>query len=226
MAKLISDRPIVSEDEDLLGLTSFADALALSLAEMAPDDGLVISVQGEWGAGKTSAIEIAQRRLIIRELARERTVSVADIEQRDWKSVQDDWDAIVDTRRTQIVRFNPWNFSGQENLVRAFFKEVGATIGHPPDGAISRAITKITDHLPSAGTLIGGLVGGTTSGGAAIATGATLGRATGEGIQRLLTSSGSLEAAKRELADALRESGKRIVVIVDDLDRLVRYQRL
>jgi predicted KAP-like P-loop ATPase len=219
VAKLVSDRPIKSEEEDVLGFTSFADALAKSLAEMAPDDGLVISVQGEWGSGKTSAIELAQRRLVIRELAREEGVSVDEVEKRTWKSVEEKWQSIAKTRRTHIVRFNPWNFSGQDNLVRAFFAEVGATIGHPPNGPIGKAIRKITDHLPNTGTLVGGLIGGAASAGAAKGAGATLGRAVGEGAQRFLTS--TLESAKRELADALRQAGKRIVVIVDDLDRLL-----
>jgi hypothetical protein len=87
MPNLISDRPISAEGDDVLGLTSFADALAKSLAEMAPDEGLVISVEGEWGSGKTSAIQLAERRLIIRELALEKSISIDDIEKRDWKPV-------------------------------------------------------------------------------------------------------------------------------------------
>ena len=70
VARLQGDRPIKSETEDVLGFSSFADALARSLTEMAPDDGLVVSVEGEWGSGKTSAIELTHRRVILRELAR------------------------------------------------------------------------------------------------------------------------------------------------------------
>lgn len=221
MPNLVSDKPISSEDDDVLGLTSFADALAKSLVEMAPDEGLVISIQGDWGSGKTSAIQLAQRRLIIRELAREKSVPVAQIEGHDWSSIESDWNSIVGQRRTHIVRFNPWNFSGQDNLVRAFFSEIGATIGHPPDGPIARAINKITDHLPNAGTLLGGFIGGAASHGVGIGAGATIGRAAGEGASRLLGNQGSLESAKQDLATALKEASKRIVVIIDDLDRLL-----
>lgn len=125
MANLLSDKPITSESEDVLGLTSFADALAKSLGEMAPEEGLVVSVEGEWGAGKTSAIQLTQRRLIIRELARELGVPLAELESREWSSIEANWDSLVDKRRTHIVRFNPWNFSGQDNLVRAFFLRLG-----------------------------------------------------------------------------------------------------
>jgi KAP family P-loop domain len=214
VANLLSDKPISSEEEDVLGLISFADALAKSLVEMAPDDGLVVSVQGAWGSGKTSAIQLAQRRLIIRELARERAVALKEIENRDWKTNEDEWNSIVDRRRMHIVRFNPWNFSGQENLVRAFFSEIGATIGHPPDGPISRAINKVTDHLPNAGTLVGALIGLAATGGPGVGAGTAIGRAAGEGAKRLIGSTESLESAKQGLAAALRESGKRIIVIV------------
>ena len=51
MAALFVDKPIATEKEDVLGLTSLADALAKSIAEMVSIDGVVISVEGEWGAG-------------------------------------------------------------------------------------------------------------------------------------------------------------------------------
>jgi len=144
--RLQGDRPIKSEAEDLLGFSNFADALARSLTEMAPDDGLVISVEGEWGAGKTSAIELTQRRIILRELTRETQTDLAILESREWTFIEEDWRKISDTRKTHIIRFNPWNFSGQENLTRAFFREVGAVVGHPPDGPIAKAVKKITEY--------------------------------------------------------------------------------
>ena len=218
---LVGDRPIKSENEDVLGFGSFADALAKSLMEMAPDEGLVISVEGVWGAGKTSALELTQRRIIIRELARELKKTIEEIERRDWTSVEADWGARKETRHTHIIRFNPWNFSGQENLVRAFFTEVGAVIGHPSNGAIARAIKRITDYLPSTGTVVGGGIAAVSAGLPAAGVGATAGGAIGESIRRVLATSDSLESAKQALGDALRQSDKRIVVIIDDLDRLL-----
>jgi len=218
---LVGDRPIKSESEDVLGLLPFADALAKSLTEMAPDDGLVISVEGEWGTGKTSAIELTQRRVVTRELARELLLSIAEVERRGWSWIEGEWEKRVETRRTHLIRFNPWNFSGQENLVRAFFKEVGAVIGHPPDGAIARAIKKVTEYLPNAGTVVGGMFGVMAGGVPAAAIGATAGRAVAESAQRVLATSESLESAKHELGEALRQFGKRIIVIIDDLDRLL-----
>lgn len=216
-----ADKPISSEKEDVLGFSSFANALAVSLTSMSPDDGIVISIEGEWGTGKTSAIQLTERRLIILELAREKNVSVEEIESCDWSTLKADWVDLSDKRRMHIIRFNPWNFSGQENLVRAFFTEVGAVVGHPSGGAIAKAIKKITDYLPTIGT-VAGAGGGLLLGGApAAGAGAAAAKAVGEGIERFVGSPQSLETAKRELASALQESGKRLVVIIDDLDRLM-----
>jgi predicted KAP-like P-loop ATPase len=218
---LQGDRPIKSEAEDILGLSSFADALARSLTEMAPDEGLVISVEGEWGAGKTSAIELTQRRVILRELAHETRTDIADLESREWDFVENEWRNIAETRRTHIIRFNPWNFSGQENLTRAFFKEVGVVVGHPPEGPVAKAVKKITEYLPGAGAIIGGGIGAVAGHGVGAGPGATAGRAAGEGIRTFFSQSDTLETAKRELGEALRGASKRIVVIIDDLDRLL-----
>jgi predicted KAP-like P-loop ATPase len=218
--RLSGDKPIRFESEDVLGFTTFADALARSLTEMAPDDGLAISVEGEWGAGKTSAIELTRRRVILRELSCETGTKVTELERQDPAELEQKWNEVAQTRRTHIVPFNPWNFSGQENLTRAFFKEVGAVIGHPPDGPVAKAVKKITDYLPSAGAAIGSGIGAAAGHVSGIGPGATVGRAVGESAQRLFGGTDSLETAKRELGDALREAGKKIIVIIDDLDRL------
>ncbi|MGM4907630.1 KAP family P-loop NTPase fold protein [Tardiphaga sp. 866_E4_N2_1] len=218
---LSSDRPIASEDDDVLGFSQFADALARSLTEMAPDEGIVVSIEGAWGAGKTSALRLIERRIIIRELARESGIAVADLVEREWSAVEVEWEAFHGKRKTHLIRFNPWNFSGQENLVRAFFGEVGAAIGHSENGAISNAIKKLTAYLPSVGVVAGGAGALAAGGVAAFGVGSAAGRAVGEGIQSFASKTSSLESLKRDLAVALRESAKRIIIVIDDVDRLM-----
>jgi predicted KAP-like P-loop ATPase len=221
VGRLQGDRPIKSEAEDILGFSSFADALARSQTEMAPDEGLVISVEGEWGSGKTSAIELTTRRVVLRELARETPAKIEELEGKDWVSIGKAWDEIISSRRTHLIRFNPRNFSGQENLVRAFFAEVGAVIGHPPEGKLAKAVKKIVDYLPSVGMVAGAGVGAVAGHDVGAGPASGVGKALGESAKKLLTSVDTLEGAKRELDAALRECGKRIIVIIDDLDRLL-----
>jgi predicted KAP-like P-loop ATPase len=216
---LLGDRPISSESDDILGFAQFADALAKSLTEMAPDEGIVISLEGPWGTGKTSAIQLTERRLLVRELAREKDIPIETLANRNWPEIQKEWDDLIETRRTHVIRFNPWNFSGHENLVRAFFYEVGATLGG--NGALANAAKRIADYLPAVGTFAGAAAS-LAAGAIPIASvAATAGRAAGEGAQRLLGTNQSLERAKHALAIQLRQSNKRIIVIIDDLDRLL-----
>ena len=66
--KLFADHPISHPKDDAFGLSSFADALATSLLKMSPADGLVISVEGPWGSGKSSAIALTTRTIKLRVL--------------------------------------------------------------------------------------------------------------------------------------------------------------
>ncbi|WP_330084298.1 P-loop NTPase fold protein [Methylocystis iwaonis] len=218
--RLYADRPISHPQDDAFGLSSFADALATSLLQMSPKDGLVISVEGPWGAGKSSAIALATRTIKLRlliGLGEER----AALEKATEQQLDVKWAENAKTRTAHIVRFNPWNFSGQENLVRAFFNELAAQIDAEPEGKLKKAMNRLAGYLPS---VTGGLAAAAMLAignlPAAAAAGAT-GRAAGETAERALSYESSLEDAKEKLAEALREADQRIIVIIDDLDRLL-----
>ena len=52
------DRPIESIGEDRLGFEESARHIARALVEMSSTEGFVIGVEGEWGSGKTSFINL------------------------------------------------------------------------------------------------------------------------------------------------------------------------
>jgi len=96
-----ADRPIQKLDEDRLGRRGFAEALAQSVAEWSGEDSLVIGVYGEWGSGKSSVKNMVRDALC--HLSSEKCPDVAE--------------------------FNPWQFSGHNELPEAFFREVGIILG-------------------------------------------------------------------------------------------------
>ncbi|MEQ1941500.1 P-loop NTPase fold protein [Mesorhizobium sp. VNQ89] len=218
--RLFGDRPISHPSEDAFGLSSFAEALANSLLQMSPKDGLVISVEGPWGAGKSSAIALAVRSIKLRVLSGA-AEGRDDLEKLAEAGLDAKWAEKARLRKTHIVRFNPWNFSGQENLVRAFFSELSAQIDVEPEGALKKAMNTLAGYLPS---VAGGLVAGgflATGNIPAAAAGGAVGKAAGEAASKLIRSESSLEGAKKKLAEALRTADQRIIIIIDDIDRLL-----
>lgn len=95
-----ADSPIRAKEGDLFGrgrmAASVAGMINSSLGhEAAGDESLVVGIEGEWGSGKTSFIN-----LILENLK--------SFEQRDYL----------------IIEFNPWNFSDQNELITDFFESI------------------------------------------------------------------------------------------------------
>lgn len=82
-----TDKPINKISEDKLGRSSFAKQLANAIMQFKTKDNYAISLQGKWGCGKTSVLNMAVEE--IRQLS----------------EVVDNSEKIV------IVQFNPWNFT-------------------------------------------------------------------------------------------------------------------
>lgn len=96
-----SDRPGTLPDHDALSRRGFAQRVAKELRGWRQKDSLVISLNGDWGSGKTTLVNL------IRHYA---------LDQADE----------ADEARPIFVSFNPWQWSGQDLLMQAFFDEVGA----------------------------------------------------------------------------------------------------
>lgn len=111
----------------------------------------------------------------------------------------------------ETVRFNPWLFSGSDDLIGRFFKELATALGRS-EGPFARVAGKLGIY---AGALSGfarlvPVAGGTIS--TAMASAAELSNA--------LAGEPPLETRRLELASVLEETNGRLVVFLDDLDRL------
>ena len=66
-----SDRPVYRPKDDLLGRAKFSLFLARAIDNLSlAKDGFVIAVMGEWGAGKSSVVEMTARYLTHLEMER------------------------------------------------------------------------------------------------------------------------------------------------------------
>src|ERR1044071_6743324 len=95
-------KPLSDPALDRFNYGPVAQKLATSIQKMSPPEGLVIGIYGEWGLGKSTFIEFVVHYL---------------------KQFPADEQPV-------IMRFNPWWFSGSENLVKHFFDQLLATLGN------------------------------------------------------------------------------------------------
>lgn len=187
-----ADRPRTRLGEDELGYREFAEAVAAALASRAGDEGIVIAIHGRWGTGKTSAVNMALDALECIEAS------------------------LPEDRRTIVARFNPWWFSEQKDLTRAFFSEINASIGRRLSQGVRDGFRKVAKRVTGASDLVSAMLAWTPAGPAAKQI-AEIVKGAGEEIQE----ERSLESVRDDLAHALRAESRNIVVVIDDVDRLM-----
>lgn len=181
MTALSADRPSSNPQDDLFGHAPFAESLANSICRYPGDEGLVLALYGPWGSGKSTVLSYVRHFL----------------EQRP------------EAEQPAIVTFNPWWFSGQDNLARAFLGQLQAVLP-----AKNEKFKKLGDLFGDFAEGVGGLIdlSGMT-GGAGIKIGKLIGLVSKRKPK-------DVPALKSEISKILREAGKRILVVIDDIDRL------
>jgi len=181
MTALSADRPSIDPKDDLFGHAPFAKSLADSICRYPGSDGLVLALYGPWGSGKSTALGYVGHY----------------IEQQPEED------------RPVVVPFNPWWFSGQENLARAFLGQLQAVLPNKSD-----KFKKLGYLLGDFAEGVGGLIdlSGVTGGAAG-----KLGKLVGMLAKRKPK---DVPALKSEISKILREAKKRILVVIDDIDRL------
>ncbi|WP_314442232.1 KAP family P-loop NTPase fold protein [Massilia timonae] len=181
MTALCADRPSSNPQDDLFGHAPFAESLSNSICRYPGNDGLVLALYGPWGSGKSTVLSYVRHFL----------------EQRP------------EAEQPVIVTFNPWWFSGQENLARAFLGQLQAVLPTK-----SEKFKKLGDLLGDFAEGVGGLIdlSGMTGGAAGM-----IGKFIGMVTKRKPK---DVPALKSEISKILREAGKRILIVIDDIDRL------
>lgn len=186
-----ADKPIVSKDEDLLGRSTFSNKLAKAIYEYNDDSGLVIGLFGKWGTGKTSVINMAEEELL--RLSK------------------------TDDNKPLIVKFSPWNYSNQDNLISLFFHSLNNKLQNSNNEKLKG---KIGDFLKNYADAVDGLAVIPAIGPVLAPILKTILKVKGD----KLTKAPDLEESKDELKNALSDISSKIVVVIDDIDRLNNSQ--
>lgn len=111
-----------------------------------------------------------------------------------------------------IIRFNPWWFSGQSDLMNKFFSqlEAGLETGDPSFDSVRDDLSRFAAALSR--VPLESITGIPTS------------RAFGYISKMLEVEEPNLEEVKNEISASLREADQQIVVFIDDIDRLTEEE--
>lgn len=168
---ILPDYPINNKDEDKLGRAPLAKKVSELVASYQGSESFVIGIEGQWGSGKTSFINLVVNN-------------------------------IVDEENLVFIHFNPWNFSGQNELISDFFSALLEAL----EGKVNKGTIKSLKNYASK-----------------LQVSFSPSIPTGVGTINLPTigrSPKSLGQQRKEIDLALRNLDKKIVVIIDDTDRL------
>lgn len=110
MKEKLIDSPITDYSEDLLNRKIFVDTLASSLQNWDKEESLVIGLYGKWGSGKSSVINLVEKRLS---------------EEKNKLSKKEQKKAPI------VVKFNPWGYSESEDLFDPFIMQLNKTLKGP-----------------------------------------------------------------------------------------------
>jgi hypothetical protein len=116
---LLTDVPLVDPRQDRLGRASFARSLAQSVLALKGDDSFVVGICDQWGSGKSSILN-----MMIAELGKGRSKN-----------------------RPVILRFNPWLYSGRDQLLQAFLHQLGTTLDRVEKEKGPRNAAKMLDRF-------------------------------------------------------------------------------
>lgn len=187
-----TDRSLQDESEDKFQRLGFSNRIAQTIIERKSEECIVYGIYGAWGEGKTTVLNFIQNELLKK------------------------YPEII------TIKFNPWMFPDEKTLLINFFNKLAKEVKKGrEDESLKNGKQKkrgwnrrksndlktnteiLGDHFQSYGQ-IASIVGA------------------GETIETIgkFLSKGDIEDLKNRLEEKLKNEGKKIVVIIDDIDRL------
>lgn len=210
---LRNDQAISSSAEDRFGWGAAVDRLAEWIEFVNPDDRMVIGIHGPWGSGKSSFLNLVEERL-------------RKGEQQAEESKEDRNDLLV-------FRFQPWLFSGSQEFVVSFCCELSEFLRNSTGagGVTDRGIEHVAGLIAKYGQTLSkcavaglaplGPVGVLGAGAASVGISFVTHwhNAKGKGAV-------STQAQKKRIEALLKDYDRKIVVVIDELDRLQHAELL
>ncbi len=189
--EFLADKPIESVSNDLLNRGSFASRIANCLISNQKQESIVISLNGKWGSGKSSILNMVKEEL----LSKKNTAKKQMI--------------------PHIIDFTPWNFLSQDNIIEQFFNTLQSNFKYSKLKKLLMSAGKIVtsdnvvgslDYIPIPPTAVVAIK--------------KLSKAFKNYISAVENKSGDLISKKDVVEKYLKKSKIHFIVFIDDLDRL------
>lgn len=176
-SNLTGDAALQSPSEDRLGYSDFAAHISDTISGWTPNEEFVVGIYGEWGSGKSTILNFVECEL------------------------KDQDDPPI------IIRFNPWWFSGQDDLIQKFFSQLRTGLGTGKKYEETRekisSLSKTVSKVPFSKL-----------------TGVPAGSIFGVAADYISVDDENIGQLKATISENLREINQPIVVFIDDIDRL------
>jgi predicted KAP-like P-loop ATPase len=193
------DYPLNDPAHDILGRKNFSEMLAQSIIKLKASQGFVYGLYGPWGSGKSTVINFTEH--YIEEHNKEAKAE----------------------GKVVIFKFNPWMFSGSENLTKVYLDQLQIRLGMEDVSENLKGLSKkfevIERSLAFASPIINLALPGV---------GSSIVNSVNQSLSsaREISNSSSelmkkdLFHIKEEITKTLQSQNDKILVIIDDLDRL------
>ena len=223
---LLSDEPIERPEKDKFDFKRFAQSIARSIIKNNNPEGIVIAINGPWGSGKSSVINLVKHYLEEKVKSNQSPDSF-EFPRRalNWlKSLapkmcsrQIDGDTInASNVSLEILEFKCWWwFRGEEALMIEFFHQLYRALDKSGLEVAKKAVSRLGSIMlrnlaPLAGATTNHFAPGT---GEMASTGMNL-------LSKIIQEEETVEMLYYEISQALSKSKKRYMIIIDDIDRL------
>lgn len=172
------ENAIKKAEEDLLGRGKFVERISESIVSYNSDENLIIGLEGKWGSGKTSILNLIEENL---------------------------------KGEVEIFRFSPWNFISRKQLVSDFFDQFSYFLGDSRHEfkLVSECLKKLA-YLLKPVKYYPGVAGDF----------AKMLESALDSTGEFLTKELNFEKIKEKINKILLENDKKIIVMIDDIDRL------
>ncbi len=195
-----SDAAIKSKKEDALNRATFSEHLGNAILDWTKKETMVLGLYGEWGTGKSSIINLA-------------------LEHINNKTKNDGASEPI------IFRFNPWNFTEQNQLVTIFLSELSKTIGFQGKSEQASSVGKTLISYSKFFTPLSILATLFPQFAPLMKLPEETLRGIGDAAKQWAElNEKDLQALKSELDNQIVKLNRKIIIVIDDIDRLNKLE--